>query len=79
METVLFFVFGATALAGALGVVLARNPVHSALFLVQTLVSIAVYFVIQEAELLAAVQLQAAHPKLRETVVHPDAPILLRG
>ncbi len=56
METVLFFVFGATALAGALGVVLARNPVHSALFLVQTLVSIAVYFVIQEAELLAAVQ-----------------------
>jgi NADH-quinone oxidoreductase subunit J len=56
VETVLFFVFGATALAGALGVVLARNPVHSALFLVQTLVSIAVYFVIQEAELLAAVQ-----------------------
>jgi NADH-quinone oxidoreductase subunit J len=56
METVLFFVFGATAIAGALGVVLARNPVHSALFLVQTLVSIAVYFILQEAELLAAVQ-----------------------
>ncbi|MBV8950193.1 MAG: NADH-quinone oxidoreductase subunit J, partial [Actinobacteria bacterium] len=56
METVLFFVFGATALAGALGVVLARNPVHSALFLVQTLVSIAVYFIVENAELLAAVQ-----------------------
>jgi NADH-quinone oxidoreductase subunit J len=56
VETVLFFIFGATALAGALGVVLARNPVHSALFLVQTLVSIAVYFVVEEAELLAAVQ-----------------------
>jgi NADH-quinone oxidoreductase subunit J len=56
VETALFFIFGVTAIAGALGVVLARNPVHSALFLVQTLVSIAVYFILQEAELLAAVQ-----------------------
>lgn len=56
IETILFFVFGAFALAGALGVVLARNPVHSALFLVQTLVSIAVYFVLEDAQLVAAVQ-----------------------
>lgn len=56
IETILFFVFGAFALSGALGVVLSRNPVHSALFLVQTLVSIAVYFVLEDAQLVAAVQ-----------------------
>ena len=31
MDAFIFFVFGALTLAGALGVVLARNPVHSAL------------------------------------------------
>ena len=44
MDAFIFFVFGALALAGALGVVLARNPVHSALLLVVTLVSVAVLF-----------------------------------
>lgn len=52
----LFFVAAAAALAGALGVVLARNPVHAALFLVMTLVSVAVLFLLQDAELVAAVQ-----------------------
>ncbi|MBM3659038.1 MAG: NADH-quinone oxidoreductase subunit J [Actinobacteria bacterium] len=52
----LFFVAAAATLAGGLGVVLARNPVHSALFLVMTLVSVAVLFLIQDAELVAAVQ-----------------------
>ena len=52
----IFFVFAALALAGALGVVLARNPVHSALSLVVTLVSVAVLFAQQDAHLLAAVQ-----------------------
>ena len=56
METVLFFIFAGLALAGALGVVLMRNPVHSALCLVSVLISIAVLFVIQDAQLLAAVQ-----------------------
>jgi NADH-quinone oxidoreductase subunit J len=51
-----FFLAAAAALVGALGVVLARNPVHSALFLVQTLVSVAVLFLLRDAELLAAVQ-----------------------
>ena len=53
----IFFVFAALALAGALGVVLARNPVHSALSLVVTLVSVAVLFLQQQAHLLAAVQI----------------------
>jgi NADH-quinone oxidoreductase subunit J len=56
MTAVIFFVFAALAVAGALGVVLARNPVHSALLLVVTLVSVAVFFVQQQAHLLAAVQ-----------------------
>ena len=56
MTAVLFFVFGAASIAGALGVVLSENPVHSALFLVQTLMSVAVLFLIQDAELVAAVQ-----------------------
>jgi NADH-quinone oxidoreductase subunit J len=56
LTTFLFFVAAATALAGALGVVLARNPVHSALFLVMTLISVAVLFLLRDAELIAAVQ-----------------------
>lgn len=51
------FVAGAViVLTGAIGVVLARNPVHSALMLVMTLFGIAVLFVSQEAHFLAAVQ-----------------------
>jgi NADH-quinone oxidoreductase subunit J len=56
MDAFIFFLFGALALAGAFGVVLARNPVHSALALVVTLVSVAVLFIEQDADLLAAVQ-----------------------
>jgi NADH-quinone oxidoreductase subunit J len=56
MTVVLFCIFAAAALGGALGVVLSRNPVHSALFLVLTLVSVAVFFLLEDAELVAAVQ-----------------------
>ena len=56
MTAFLFFVAATAALAGAFGVVLARNPVHSALFLVMTLVSVAVLFLLRDAELVAAVQ-----------------------
>jgi NADH-quinone oxidoreductase subunit J len=54
---VIFFLAAAFALAGALGVVLSRNPVHSALYLVVTLLSVAVFFIQQQAPLLAAVQI----------------------
>jgi NADH-quinone oxidoreductase subunit J len=56
MELFVFAVAGGICLAGALGVVLAKNPVHSALSLVATLFGIAVLFIAQEAEFLAAVQ-----------------------
>jgi len=42
---------------GALGVLAARNPVHSALFLIMTLFGVAVAFVAQSADFLAAVQI----------------------
>lgn len=51
-----FLVTGAICLAGALGVVLFRNPVHNALSLIATLFGVAVLFVAQEAYFLAAIQ-----------------------
>ena len=52
----IFVVAALVVLSGALGVVLSRNPVHSALSLVMTLFGVAVLFVAQEAHFLAAVQ-----------------------
>jgi len=56
VETFVFLVAAAICLVGALGVVVSRNPVHSALSLVATLFGVAVLFVAQEANFLAAVQ-----------------------
>ena len=56
IDWIVFAVAGAACLAGALGVVLASHPVHSALMLVLTLFGVAVLFVAQEAHFLAAVQ-----------------------
>ena len=56
-EFITFFFGAAVILAGAIGVVVARNAVHSALFLIQTLLGVAVIFVVQEAHFLAAVQI----------------------
>ena len=44
-------------IAGALGVVLMRNPVHCALSLVMTLFGVAVLFLEEDAQFLAAVQI----------------------
>jgi NADH-quinone oxidoreductase subunit J len=56
MEWAVFIVFAVAAVAGAGGVVLTRKPVHAALSLVLTLFSVAVFFVLQGAHFLAAVQ-----------------------
>ncbi len=57
MTELLVFIAGASLIiVGALGVVLSKNPVHSALFLIQTLMGVAVLFVLQGAHFLAAVQ-----------------------
>lgn len=57
MADLLFYVFAAVALGGGLGVVLARNPVGSLLFMVATLFSLAGIFVLFEAHFLAAIQI----------------------
>jgi len=56
MESAVFTIGAAICLAGAAGVVLSRNPVHAALSLVGTLFGVAVLFIAQDAEFLAAVQ-----------------------
>ncbi len=56
VDTIVFVVGAIVIIAGALGVILSRNPVHSALMLIMTLFGIAVLFVAQEAHFLAAVQ-----------------------
>ena len=57
MIEILFFIFAAVAVGGAVGVVVSRNPVGSLLFMVATLGSTAGIFVLLEAHFLAAVQI----------------------
>lgn len=56
MIAVIFYLSATTMIVGAVGVVTARNPVHSAMFLVMSLMSIAVDYVLLGADLAAAVQ-----------------------
>jgi len=56
METAVFIFSALIVLAGGLGVVSSRNPVHAALSLIATLFGIAVLFLNLGAELLAVVQ-----------------------
>jgi NADH-quinone oxidoreductase subunit J len=56
VDMAVFILSAVIILAGALGVILSHNPVHSALMLVMTLFGVAVLFVAQEAHFLAAVQ-----------------------
>lgn len=51
-----FVVIGTIAVAASFLVVMMRNPVHSALFLLLTFLCVAVLFVIKAAEFVAAVQ-----------------------
>lgn len=51
-----FIVLAIVALAGALGVIVARQPVHSALFLIVNIISLAVFYILLSAEFLAAAQ-----------------------
>ena len=57
MADLLFHVFAAVAIGGALGVVMGRSPVASLLFMVASLASSAGIFVLLEAHFLAAVQI----------------------
>src|ERR1051325_1159609 len=56
MAEVLFFLAGMGAIAGAIGVVMLRNPFYSVLSLVSHLVSLAALFLLLRAEFVAAAQ-----------------------
>jgi NADH-quinone oxidoreductase subunit J len=55
-DAITFVVAALIVVGGALGVVFMRNPVHSALSLIMTLFGIAVLFIEENAQFLAAVQ-----------------------
>ena len=56
-ETIFFWVFAVAALVAALLTILAQNAVHSALFLISTLISVAALYVLLGAEFIAGVQI----------------------
>jgi NADH-quinone oxidoreductase subunit J len=55
-EAVLFWVLGAVALIGALGMVMSSKAVYSAMFLAMTMIVLAVFYVAQDALFLGVVQ-----------------------
>lgn len=56
MEPVLFILFGAVAVCGAIMVVTRKHPMASALYLILTLFAVAALFALRQAHFLAAVQ-----------------------
>ena len=56
VELVLFIIFAITALFGAISMVWARNPVYSALGLMLTMFSLAVFYVSNAGHFIAVVQ-----------------------
>ena len=56
-EAVVFWFLAPVALAAALGMVLSKNTVHAALWLVLVMFCLAVFYVVQEAPFLGAVQI----------------------
>ena len=55
-ELIIFVLFGAVSLAGALLMVLHPNPVYCALGLMATMLSVAVFYVVNSGHFIAAVQ-----------------------
>jgi NADH-quinone oxidoreductase subunit J len=56
-EALFFWVFSIAAIFAALLTVMARNTIHSALFLISSLVSVAALFILLQAEFIAGVQI----------------------
>jgi NADH-quinone oxidoreductase subunit J len=56
-ESVFFWIFSIAAIIAGLLTVMARNAVHSALFLISSLVSVAALFILLGAEFIAGVQI----------------------
>ena len=56
-ESVFFWIFSIAAIFAGLLTVMARNTIHSALFLISSLVSVAALFILLHAEFIAGVQI----------------------
>jgi NADH-quinone oxidoreductase subunit J len=56
-EAIAFWILGPVSLAGAIGMVLFRNAVHSALSLVATMMSLGAFYVIEQGPFLGLVQI----------------------
>lgn len=57
METLLFWLLAVIALVASVSMIIQRNPVHSALFLIITLLSLAGLFLLLSAHFLAVIQI----------------------
>ncbi|MDF2921248.1 MAG: nuoJ [Paenibacillaceae bacterium] len=57
LTSIVFYIFAAVIVASALAVVLMKNLVHAALYLVAAFVGVAAMYVLLEAEFLAVVQI----------------------
>lgn len=55
-EAIVFIIFAAVALVGAISIIMARNTVYSAMGLLATMFSVAVLYVVLDAHFIAAVQ-----------------------
>lgn len=55
-ETVVFIIFAAVALVGAVSIIMAKNTVYSAIGLLATMFAVAVLYVVLDAHFIAAVQ-----------------------
>ncbi len=51
-----FVILAIIALGGGIGVIVARQPVHSALFLIMNILALAIFYILLSAEFLAAAQ-----------------------
>lgn len=56
MEQLFFYIFAAIAVISALGVITAKNPIHSAVFLIACLLQVAAIFILNRSPFLAVVQ-----------------------
>jgi NADH-quinone oxidoreductase subunit J len=56
-EAITFWILGPISLLGAIGMVLARNAVHSALFLVTTMFSLGVFYILQGGPFIGMAQI----------------------
>jgi NADH-quinone oxidoreductase subunit J len=56
-EAIMFWILGPIALGGAIGMIFARNAVHSAMFLVLTMLNLGIMYMIQQAPFLGFAQI----------------------